>query len=81
MRNVRRRHHPPRFDLDPVAIALVDDLVGEVNQSDYARVFPRSLSYQQMIYKSSQKSHHGGYSGAPDHVCTPQWGENWVSSH
>lgn len=39
MRDVRCDHHPPRFDLDPVAIALINDLVVEFDKGGDARVF------------------------------------------
>ena len=43
MRNILRSHHPPRFDLDPVAIALINDLVVKFNKSGNARVFAHVL--------------------------------------
>ena len=39
MWDIPRNHIPPRFDPDPVAIALIDDLVMELKQSSDPRVF------------------------------------------
>jgi hypothetical protein len=49
MRNILRSHHPLRFDLDPVAIALINDLVVKFNKSGNARVFAHVLPYHPMI--------------------------------
>ena len=39
MRNVLCHRHPPRFNLDPVAIALINDLIMEFNKRSNSRVF------------------------------------------
>ncbi len=44
MRDVQCDHHPPRFDLDPVAIALINDLVMEFDKSSDPRVLTYILS-------------------------------------
>jgi len=49
MWNIPRNHNPPRFDPDPVAITLIDDLAMEIKQSSNPRVFPHAVLYQRLI--------------------------------
>jgi hypothetical protein len=55
MGNVRCDHHPPRFNLDPIAIALINDMVVKFNKSADARVFMHAELYQLMIYAARKK--------------------------
>jgi hypothetical protein len=47
--DIPRNHNPPRFDPDPVAIALIDDLIVKFDKSGDPSVFTRSVLYQLLI--------------------------------
>ena len=49
VRDVCCNRHPPRFNLDPVAIALVNDLVMKFDKGGDARVFAHAQVYQRLI--------------------------------
>jgi hypothetical protein len=49
MRDVSTRQGPPRFNLDPVPAALVDDLAVQVKKYVNSRVAGHTLTYQQLI--------------------------------
>jgi len=49
MRDILCDRYPPRFNLDPVAIALINNLVMEFNKGCDPRVFTHMKLYQPLI--------------------------------
>ena len=49
MRNSHRYFYPPGFELDPVTITLVKDLVVQVEESSEPMVFTHGSVYHQLI--------------------------------
>ncbi len=49
MGNLRSQIDPPSLDLEPISMALVDDLVVKVEQGFNSRIPMRALAYQLLI--------------------------------
>ena len=56
MRNVARCYHQLSFDFDPVAMALINDLIVEFNKRSDAGVSMHRLLYQPLIHNERSKS-------------------------
>jgi len=54
MRDVVGGGYTPRLDLDPVAVALIDDWIVQVEQRFKAEIIPHGLLYHQVINDASR---------------------------